>query len=177
MASKKAIAGHWIPETCTKADLSVLLNISIRALSDLDAKGVLVRAPKAGTYLTKPTLEAYVGRLRQTAAGRSAEVSNPAAEEKAANERVIRQINEIKLAQIKGEVLTLGEVTDSWSAFAAQVKAAILTIPGKARTSIPHLTNHDGETLKQMCRDILNDLAGEVEAGVIGGNPKDVKTR
>lgn len=177
MASKAKTAGHWIPETCTKADLSVILGISLRSLTDLDTKGILVRAPKRNLYLTKPSMDAYLGRLRQTAAGRSEEVRNPLADERLANEKLVRQMNEIKLAQVKGEVLTLDEVSESWTAFAAQVKSAVLTIPGKARTSIPHLTNHDGETLKKMCRDVLNDLANEVEAGVIGGNKNDVKSK
>lgn len=177
MPRKAKTAGHWIPEVCTKSDLAILLSLSARSLTDLDMQGVLVRGPKTGTFLTRPSMENYITKLRKTAAGRSEEVKNPLADERLQNEKLVRQMNEIKLAQIKGEVLTLDEVSENWSAFAGQVKAAVMTIPGKARTSIPHLTNHDGETLKKMCRDILNDLSNEVEAGVIGGNKNDVKPK
>ena len=44
MAKSKSVAGHWIPETCTKRDLSVILDLSIRTLTDLAATGVLVPA-------------------------------------------------------------------------------------------------------------------------------------
>ncbi len=149
----------------------------MRALSDLDKKGVLVKGKKKGTYLTKPSLETYITKLRATAAGRSEEVKNPLADERLANERVLRQLNEIKLAQAKGDVLTLDEVEESWAAFAAALKSAVLGIPGRARTNIPHLTAHDGETLKNIVRDVLTDMAGEVEAGVIGGRARDVKSK
>lgn len=59
-----------LPETCTKADLSIILDVSIRALSDLDQRGLLVHGPVRGTYLLLPTLHAYAQRLRNAAAGR-----------------------------------------------------------------------------------------------------------
>lgn len=172
---QKMIAGHWIPEICTKSDLSVLLNISIRALGDLDAKGVLVKAPKNGTYFTQPSVTNYIEKLRTAAAGRSEEQRNPLSDERLADARVNRQIAELKLAQMRGDILTLDEVTESWSKFATAVKTASLSLPSKARTMIPHLTAHDAETIRTLVKDMLNDLADEVEASVLAGSPDDVK--
>jgi phage terminase Nu1 subunit (DNA packaging protein) len=178
MAGKpKAVGGHWVPETCTKRDLSVILDLSIRTLTDLAATGVLVPAPKNGTFLTIPSITAYIQKLRTAAANRADEQRNPLNDERIASERVERQIKELRLAQLKGEVLTVDEVSESWSNFASTVKSAVLTIPSKARTTIPHLTAHDAETIRTLVTDILNDLADEVEASVIGGNPSDVKAK
>jgi phage terminase Nu1 subunit (DNA packaging protein) len=175
MAKSKLIAGQWIPDVCSKADLSLLLGISIRALGDLHAKGVLVPAAKRGTYQTIPSVNAYIDKIRAAASGRLDEQRNPLNDERLKDVRVNREISELKLAQLKGELLTLDEVTDSWTKFAAKVKAAALALPSKARTQIPHLTAHDGETLKTLIKDMLNDLADEVADSVVGGEAGDVK--
>jgi len=173
----KSVAGYWIPDVCTKADLSVLLGISIRALADLDNKGVLVRAPKRGTYQTRASVLAYIERLREVAAGRSADQRSPLADERLKTERVAREIQEVKLAQLKGEILSLDEVSESWSNFASVIRSALLALPGKARTQIPHLTAHDAETIRQLVKDTLNDLADEVSASVIAGEATDVEEK
>jgi phage terminase Nu1 subunit (DNA packaging protein) len=163
-------AGSWIHPTCTKAELSILIGVSIRALADLDARGILVRAPKKGTYRTVPSIASYIKRLQETAAGRLKEGATPAAEERAARERVDRQISEIKLQQLKGEIITLAEASEAWSEFAGKVKASFLAIPSKIRSRIPHVTPHDAETIRDICRDELTDLAEEVKASVVSGD-------
>ncbi len=170
-----SLGATWVPATCTKADLSVLLDLSPRALTDMDARGLLIRAAKNGTYQTIPTLHAVVNRLRNVAAGREKLGQSPAAEEKLLRERAERQTAELKLKQLRGEILTLDEVTESWSEFAGKVKAAMLSVPGKARSSIPHLTPHDAGELKVIVTDILNDLADEVEASVVSGDKDALK--
>lgn len=168
-------AGSWIHEICTKADLSLLMGISMRALSDMDARGLLVRGSKQGTFRTIPSLNARFKYLQEAAAGRAADLVNPLAEEKIAAERVNRQIQEIKLAQLKGDVMTLQEVSESWSEFATKVKSSMLTVPTKARSAIPHLTAHDAEELKIIVKDMLNDLADEIEGSVAAGDGNDLK--
>jgi len=175
MAKSKLMAGQWIPDVCSKADLSLLLGISIRALGDLHAKGVLVPAAKRGTYQTIPSVNAYIDKIRAAAAGRSEEQRNPLNDERMHDVRVNRQISELKLAQLRGEMLSLDEVTESWTKFAAMVKSAALAIPSKARTQIPHLTAHDAETLKTLMKDMLNDLADEAADSVVGAEPDDVR--
>ena len=177
MAAKpRTTAQPRFPETCTAGDLAVILGMAPRNVRDWAAKGVFVRT-NSGRYLTLPSVQGYVKTLREQAAGR-ATANGDLAEEKAANERIKREINEIKLAQLRGDVLTLEEVTDSWTKFALIVKGAMLSIPTKARGTIPHLTAHDGETIKRICRDTLTDLSKQAEAVVIGGDAgkiKDVK--
>ena len=164
----------WIREQCTKADLSVLMGISMRTLTDMNARGLLVRAPKTGLYLTVPTLEACWAHYRGVAADRSREMNSPLAIERVKTLTVERQILEIALDKLKSEILTLDEVKETWSTFASQLKAVMLTVPGEARTRIPHLTAHDQETLRNLVKDMLVDLAAEVDASVIGGSGKDL---
>lgn len=174
---KKAVAGDKFPDVCSKTDLSVLLGVSIRTLTDLAATGVLVTAPKKGTYLTKPSVQNYVKKLQLAASNRAEEQRNPLNDEKLLTERVTREIQEMKLAQIKGEVLSLDEVSENWSSFARKVKTAVLAIPTKLRQKLPHLTNADGDVMRKTVRRILQDLAKEVEASVIAADPGDVKEK
>lgn len=176
MAKKpKTEAGHWIPATCTKRDLSVLLGVSIRTLTDFAATGILVPAAKNGTFQTAPSVKNYIEKLQKAAAGRTEEQRNPLNDERQREIKVNREIAEMKLAQLRGEVLTLDEVMESWSKFAAMVKSAALAIPSKARTQIPHLTAHDAETLKTLMKDMLNDLADEAADSVVGAEPDEVR--
>lgn len=174
MAAKaRKEAGSRFPETCTAADLAVILGMAPRNVRDWAAKGVFVKTA-TGRFITVASVQAYVKALREQAAGRATS-SGELADEKVAGERIKREINEIKLAQLRGDVLTLDEVTDSWTKFALAVKGAVLSLPTKARGTIPHLTAHDGETLKRICRDTLTDLSKQAAAIVIGGDGGKVK--
>lgn len=175
MARTSKPAGDWIPETCSKADLAVLFGVSIRTISDLDQRAIITRGPKRGQFVTRPSIDAYVGSLRKTAAGRSEETKSALTDERLATERVTRQIQEMKLAEMRSEVLTLDEVTDAWGKIATLTKQAALSIPSKARTMIPHLTAHDAETLKTLMKDMLNDLADEVADAGAGADPEKIK--
>lgn len=172
---RKAEHGSWISDTCTKTDLSMLLGLSVRTLTDLAATGVLVPGAKKGTYQTLPSVQNYVKKLRDVAASRSEEQRNPLNDEKLLTEKVIRQIKEIELAERKGEMLSLDEVSENWTAFARKVKAAFLGLPTKFRQKLPHLTASDGDVMRKVVRKILQDLAKEVEASVVAADPKDVK--
>ena len=71
MAAKhEAVAGQWVPETCSRYDMALLLGISIRTIADLAAVGVLKPAAQRGWYLTLPSLHAYLEKVRNQAAGR-----------------------------------------------------------------------------------------------------------
>lgn len=168
-------AASWIPQICTKGDLSVILDMAMRNVSDQAARGVLVAAPKRGMFLTLPSIQGYISRLRETAAGRNTETVSPLKEEQLQETKVNRQIAELKLANLRGEMVSANEIEENWSTFAGSVKSKILSVPTKCRAKIPHLTAHDQETIRDIVHDILNDIADEIEASVIGGEGKDVK--
>jgi phage terminase Nu1 subunit (DNA packaging protein) len=157
-----------IKTVCSAAEIAALTGLSLRSVSDWAQRGVLVRAG-TGQYMTVPSLLNYIGQLRENKAGRASPKRGELSE-KELNQQVVRQINEVKLAQLRGDVLTLDEVAESWGKFATAVKGAVLSVPTRARKTIPHLTPHDGETLKRICRDILTDLARRTGEMVLGGD-------
>lgn len=161
-----------LPATVTGPQLAEILGLNRRNLQDWAAKGVLVKI--GAKYDTRASVRGYIAALREQAAGR-APATGALANEKALTAAIDREIKSVKLAALKGDMLTKDEISESWSRFASQVKGAVLAIPSKARSTIPHLTAHDGETLKRICRDILTDLSKEVAAAVVGGDAKKIK--
>jgi phage terminase Nu1 subunit (DNA packaging protein) len=163
----------WLPATCSTPALAALLGISVRAVRDLGASGVLLPAKGRGRWQLLASVHAYHDRLRNQAAGRGANTS--LVDERAKREAIEREIAEIRLAEIKGEVLTVAEVSSMWTAFARKMRGLMLAFPAKARSTIPHLTPHDQQTLTELMRDALNDLADEVEQGLIGAEPEPLR--
>ena len=172
MAGPVETGGKFLPEVCSRADLSVMLDISVRGITDLAATGVLVRAEQKGFYQTVPSIHAYIGKLRAQAAGRGGALNLN--DERAKLAQVERQAAEIRLASTRGEVLTLKEVSEAWTGLVRKVKATVLAFPSRARSTIPHLTAHDQETLRQIAVDGLNELAEEVEMGLVGAEPVEL---
>lgn len=175
MAKKPATEGSKFPATCNQTELAHILGIAPRNVRDWAQRGVLVKATTKGRYQTLPSIQAYISHLRESAAGRATSGGKTLADEKAAQVRVQTEISEMKLAALRGEMLTLSDVRASWSQFALAVRSTVLSLPTSARSVIPHLTAHDGETLKRLCRDKLTDLAKEVEAIVIEGDPSSLR--
>lgn len=166
--------GDWIPATCSRADLSILFGVSIRTIDNLIASGVVQPAEQRGMYQTLPTITAYLEDLRNKAAGRSKD--SALAEERAKQAAIEREISEIKLAQMKGEVLTLGEVATGWASILQHVKSSLLALPGQLRTQIPHFGAHEQETARLLVRDVLNSTADEIEIGVAGTHVGDLRS-
>lgn len=168
------VGASWLPSTISRADIAVILGVSPRVITDWAAKGVLKQAPEKGRYLTLPSIHAYMGALRDSAANRKTESGLSLADERARLTSTERQIAEIKLAQSRGEVLTLTEVSDAWGGLMASVKANMLALPSKARQTLPHLTAHDAVVLKQLCRDLLVAMSEDIEAGVVGADAEGI---
>lgn len=165
--------GEWIPATCSRADLSILFGVSIRTVDNLIATKVIVPAEQRGMYQTLPSVVAYLEDLRNKAAGRSKDTM--LAEERAKQAAVEREMSEIKLAQIKGEVLSLDEVATGWSSILQRVKGDMLALPAQLRSLIPHFGAHEQETARTLVRDVLNNMADEIEIGVVGTDAKGLR--
>lgn len=165
--------GEWIPATCSRADLSILFGISIRTVDNLIARGTIVPAEQRGMYQTLPSIVGYLEDLRNKAAGRSSDTA--LADERAKTAAVEREMAEIKLAQIKGEVLSLEEVVTGWSSILQRVKSDLLAIPAQLRTMIPHFGAHEQETARTLIRDVLNNTADEIDIGVVGTHVGDLR--
>lgn len=164
------------PSFCRKTVLAQILDVSPRTIADLDARGKLVRGGPRGHYETLPSIHLYLKNLREQAAGRATTTGITLADERAKSERINRQIQELKLADLQGQVVPVDEIAASWGTFCTAVRTYLMAVPSKARAKIPHLTAHDAETIREICRDTLMDLADEVET-VVGGDAAPLRKK
>ena len=168
------VGGSWIQERCTTADLSKLFGVSPRTIRDLKTRGIIFSAsPGSRDFNTIKSIHGYLTHLREGAAGRASGETS-LVDERAQTERVNRQIQEIKLAEMQGKMIPVDVSEQAWGAFAAAVKAAFLAFPSRLRQNIPHMTAHDAQTAKELARDVLRDLAEEAEATIVGIDPDKV---
>lgn len=159
----------------TRKQMAALMDMSDRKLTDLISMGLAVQGPTNRQFDALKTIHNYIGHLRKQAAGRATSNGMNLSDVRAEREVVEKHISEIKLAQLRGEVLPLPEVSEAWNAFATSVRTKFMSLPTKVRSGMPHLTAHDGEAMKKIIRGELEDLADEVEATVVGADPKVLK--
>lgn len=145
-------------------DLADLMGIAKRTVSDWHSRGIVVSGPNSRQFDLIKSMQNYTKHLRDLAIAKEAEGKGPTyTQEKAQTERVTREIKELELRKLRGELLTVQEVAAGWTAFAAIMKITVMTLASKARARLPHLTNHDGEVLREVSRDIMTDLREEIE--------------
>lgn len=136
--------------------LENLFGVKDRTIRDLVDKGIIKR-DSHGKYLFWNSTKSYITALKVVNAGKSSaatedyEAGLDLEEEKAQHERLKRQITEIKLQLIKGQVHKAEDVeavmTDMFSRFKSKVTALpsklAKKLEGKSRTEIQKILKTD----------------------------------
>ena len=152
----------------TLAEIADHLDLSIRSVSSLKRSGILPDAGR-GTNDLDVCRRAYIGHLRETAAGRSAAygtldlTAERAALARAQTAKVERENN---LAE--GELVTVEEVHISVTSAFARVRSRLMALPARL-TPLVAATRDKPEVqamLKDAVYDTLSELAGTTVAGV-----------
>ena len=159
--------------TCSRGDMAEVLDLAPDNVTRLAQKGVIARS--GGKYNALKANHDYINHLREQAAGRATSTGNNLADERAETEKIKRQIEEIKLKQLRDEVLTVDEVSEDWSLLSSMFKTAVLAIPGKVRGELPHLSGSDEGRIRDIIRQILLDLADDADVKVIGAKGDDLR--
>lgn len=144
------------------ADLVDFFGVSDQTIANLTAKGVLARIGR-GRYHLRASTRAYIGHLREQAAGRAAgdESDEPDAAPDLAKERALlaraqREGQEMKNAVHRGELLPVDDVEAVVGAVLDATRAKMQALPSKLA---PRCVGLDGLA---RARDILT--AGVTEA-------------
>lgn len=161
------LKSDFLPATVSTPQLCLMLNLSKRSVSDYGAKGVLVQATR-GRWQTLPSIQRYCDHVRQRAASHVTDSGISLVDERAKFAKTTRAMAELKLAKMRGEVLTIDEVTEAWGQMMQATRINFMSLPGKARQQLSHLTAYDAQVLKRLCVDVLTAIAEEVEQGVVG---------
>lgn len=141
------------------ADLCRLLDISPAALTDLKKRGIAVHLAH-DSYDLWATITAYTAHLRSMAArwGSEEEAEGlTAARARLAREKAdqaARQ-NAVEL----GKLVEAAAVTREWAEVLRKVRAQVLAVPSRIRSSLPHLTAADVAVMDREIRDTLEGLA------------------
>lgn len=135
--------------------LESLFGVKDRTIRDLADKGILKR-DSHGKYLFWNSTKSYITALKVANAGKSSkrtsdETGLDLEEEKAQHERLKRQITEIKLLLIKGQVHKAEDVEAVMTDMFARFKSKITALPsklakkleGKTRTEIQRILKTD----------------------------------
>jgi phage terminase Nu1 subunit (DNA packaging protein) len=143
-------------ETIKVSEFAELVGVSTRTVSDLIRRKVIERV--AGGVPHPAALQAYVGHLRETAAGRSGGAAAEVATERAALLRLQRERAEFELSRSKKEYLPLAEVNAAGESVVRCCRMAVMAIADRIGQSVG-LSREGYVALKEECRIILTDIS------------------
>lgn len=151
--------------TVTGRQLAQLLGVTVRTVTDLAGRGIVVRADGAtNRYLLAQSLPRYCAHLRDLATGRGGEAAVVSATaQRARLAKAQADLAETKNAAMRGELVDAAEVEAEWSAILRGVRAGMLAVPSRCASRLGHLTAHDVAEIDAEVRSVLMQL-GEVSA-------------
>jgi phage terminase Nu1 subunit (DNA packaging protein) len=159
----KLSADKWLPEACSVSQFAGLISVGVPTVTALKAKGIL-RLDDKDRILVRPSLLSYLNDLRDKAAGKAESGGASLALERARLTRLQAEEQEIRNRKLRGDMLDAEEVGEAWGRVMRSVRGAVMAIPSKARMKLPHLTPTDGERIRDLCREVLEDAATEIES-------------
>jgi len=158
-------------QTVTVAEFGHDIDMNPRGVRDLIAKGIVIRDGR-GRILLVESRHRYINSLREVKSKHGGSLADARA--KLAEAQLIEQ--NLKNQKMLGDLISVSDAQTAWGRFATVVKSSVLAIPSRARALIPHLTAHDGQTLRQLCTDVLVEAAENLEGGdVVGADRADLK--
>jgi terminase small subunit / prophage DNA-packing protein len=137
--------------------LGALLELDERMILQYAQEGVFVRAAR-GRYMLAPSVQNYVRKLREIAAGRQGDQLN-AVDENARLKIVQRKNYELKNAVLEGALVSMEDITDAWGAIVRSIKAMVLSIPARCHEKLPHLKGDDIETIRKVVHKVLTETS------------------
>ncbi|WP_342361394.1 hypothetical protein [Terrarubrum flagellatum] len=168
--SAGAVADVATPAVVDATQFAAIAGINVRNTRQLAQSGVLVRAAEKGKFKTQASIRAYLEHLRAQAAGRLGTGKLILTDERArlAKEQADKQA--IENAKLRAELYSEKEVAAGWTAIARAFKSAVLSLPSKTRAQLPHMTAEDAVAMDRLCRELLEDLAKEIQSiEIVGG--------
>lgn len=150
------------PQAVASVDLAVLarfLACDHKTVQNYAKKGLVIRLGH-GRYALMQSVANVVTHLREQAAGRLGKNENiDAARANAMLKDTQREYVKMRIDRLKGETISLPEVRSAWSEIALNVKQMFLSLPGRARFRITHLTGADQNELDAIVREMLDEVA------------------
>lgn len=151
------------PGLVTRDQLAALFRVGHAQIQEWYKAGLVVRAA-TGWYDPVESTGRVVQHLSAVAAGRKAGLGAlgqdggpDVAMEGALLKRSQRELNEIAIAEKRGDLISRAAVKNTWTSIARVLRANVMGIATKVAFELPHLTAHDREVIKEACADALTD--------------------
>ena len=154
----QGVPGPLWPETVTRETLAKVLGVSVRVITDLAARGIVVKAGR-GLYAFQDSIVAYCAHLRDMAAGRgSGDAALNLTAERAKLASIQAEEKALKVAKTKGELVEAEAVAREWMAMLQKVRAGVLAVPPRIEARLKHLSPGDMAEIDREIRSALEEL-------------------
>lgn len=140
----------------TRPELATTLGVSLATVDRLIKAGLT----SVGTRGQARTYDVEEAR-RALAERRAADAPGPLdpRQERARKDRSTSELNELKLATLRGEFIAAVEVQREWSSLIVLWRDALLQLHSRVKGAAPHLTVADLRIIDAEVRRILNQMA------------------
>lgn len=144
-----------------QAELAAYLDVSVRTLRDLIARGIV---PKGADL--DAARKGYLRHLREVAANRVPTGALDPAQERAALDAERRRELELKNGEREGRLIDADEVGNTWTNLVLVAKARLLSIPSRVAYDVVRTTDlrEAEKLLKGAIHDALRELADSAKA-------------
>ena len=144
----------------SQAEIARQLDLSQPAMSKFLAEANIPRGPDG--YDSRLVTQAYIRRLRASAAGRTAEGDGlDLAQERARLASLQADAQDLKNRERRGELVEQAAVTAAWIAILARVRSRLLAIPPRAAPVLAQTSSAAAvqAKLKEFVHEALTELA------------------
>jgi phage terminase Nu1 subunit (DNA packaging protein) len=129
-----------IPQVVDSTGLACLFGCTTKTVESLATRGIVVRVAH-GRYHFAESVRNYIEHLREQAAGRVGEDEAVDVIKANADFKISqRRLNDIKIAQLEGKLISIDEIEALWGELIDATKSLFLTFPSRARFDLaaPH---------------------------------------
>lgn len=148
--------------TVNSATLEKILQLSDRRIRQLAEENIIIRAAK-GRYKLMESISNYILTLKVSIEAGNSQISDgeiDLEEEKAMHERVKRQISELKLLTMQGELHKSEDVERVMTDMLVSIKTKLLSMPSKLAPILVSRNDIDfvKRTINSEVLEVLNEL-------------------
>lgn len=137
-----------------------LLVLPHRSFARLEAEGVIVptkrgRGSVASLYDVSVIVPAYIAHLKAQSARQKEQ------DARARREQSQAELNELRLAERRGELVDAAGVERSWATHILECRNTLLGVPTHLKSRAPHLTREDIAACDTLIREALESLSAD----------------
>lgn len=152
-----------IPGVMTEPEIAALFDLGQSTVRQCAREGTFVRYGR-GRYDVRVCLLNYTRQLREHAAkvGRPVSIHNDELKaEKIRQTKAAAEKLELSNQQARGELVLASAVEREWASVLRDVRSALLAVPSRVGSRLPHLTPHDIAEIDREIRATLEGLSDD----------------